>query len=74
MSESRYPKQCYKMLKRHEDSGRMNQASKVKELLFIYGFGFTWISLEIGNGPQFVNIFKQRLIGNFSQDWHSDIN
>ena len=74
MSDSKYPKQCYKMLKHHEDNGRMNWASNVKELLFIYGFGFAWLSQEIGNVPHVVNLFKQRLIDNLSQDWHSDIN
>ena len=74
MPNSRYPKQCYVMLKRQDESGRTNWASKVKELLFKYGFGFAWISQEIGNVPNFINIFRQRLIDNCSQEWHDSIN
>ena len=74
MPNSRYPKQCYVMLKRQDESGRTNWASKVKELLFKYGFGFAWVSQEIENVPNFINIFRQRLIDNCSQEWHDSIN
>ena len=40
MPHYRYPLNCYKMLKDIDISGRRTWATEVKELLFIYGFGF----------------------------------
>ena len=74
MDSSRYPKQCYKMLKSQDAVGRNNWVSKVREFLFSYGFGFVWISQEIGNTNQFITLFKQRLKDCFLQTWQSDIN
>ena len=50
----RYPKQCNKMLKSQHDIGRINWVSKVRDFLFIDGFGLAWISQEIGNPAQFI--------------------
>jgi len=37
------------MLKSHDDCGRRNWASKVKDLLYQYGFRYAWITQEIGD-------------------------
>ena len=74
MDQSRYPKNCYDMLKRYDNIGRTNWVSKVREFLFSYGFGIVWISQEVGNITQFVGIFKQRLKDCAFQVWHSEIN
>ena len=74
MQRSRYPRQCYLMLKSHDDCGRSNWASKVKDLLYQYGFGYAWITQEIGDVNIFIKMFKQRLIDCYTQNWHDDIN
>ena len=40
MSNNRYPRNCYLMLKSHTEIGRVNWASNVRDLLYRYGFGF----------------------------------
>ena len=56
-----YPKQCYKMLKPQDDIGRINFVSKVRGFLFMYGFGFAWISQEVDNPAQCKVQFKHGL-------------
>ena len=74
MQESRYPKQCYEMLKSFDDIGRITWATKVKELLFKHGFGFVWISQTVGNMDIFIKLFRQRLIDCANQNWHDSVN
>ena len=61
MQESRYPKQCYKMLKSLDDIGRLTWATKIKDLLYQYGFGIVWFTHNIGNTNLFISQFDQRL-------------
>jgi len=74
MSDKRYPKNCYKMLKSLDDIGRRNWATDVKELLFKYGFGFIWVSQDVGDIDLFMVHFKQRLTDCATQTWHENIN
>ena len=74
MGNHRYPKNCYKMLKSLDEAGRHTWAANVSSLLYTYGFGFAWISQEIGNENIFVSQFKVRLTDCMKQNWHSDIN
>ena len=74
MQNHRYPKNCYKMLKSLDDVGRRSWASNVKHLLYTYGFGYVWISQEVGDSKMFLSVFKQRLIDVKKQDWHRSIN
>ena len=74
MDSGRYPKQCYILLKAHDEIGRVNWVLKIREFLFKNGFGFAWISQEIGNTVSFIKQFKQRLIDYYSQNWHDAIN
>ena len=74
MSQSRYPRQCYLMLKAHDDSGKNNWATNIKNMLFEYGFGYAWIFQEIGNVNLFIYLFKQRLVDCYTQKWRNDIN
>ena len=73
MSNHRYPKNCYLMLKGLDDVGRRSWASNVRELLFKYGFGFVWVSQDIGDIPTFLQQFKQRLFDCMFQNWQSGI-
>ena len=73
MQVNRYPKNCYKMLKSLDEAGRSNWASHVRNLLFMYGFSYVWLSQDIGDISMFIAQFKLRLIDCCSQKWHSDI-
>ena len=53
MTNDRYPKHAYDMLYNLECAGRTTWATNIKQLLFKYGFGFVWISQNIGD----INIF-----------------
>ena len=44
METHRYPKQCYSMLKRLDEVGKITWASHVKEMLYKYGSGYVWIA------------------------------
>ena len=61
MPMHRYPKNCYIMLKSQDEIGRNNWVTAIKQLLFQYGYGFVWLSQEIGNIDSFTKQFKQRL-------------
>ena len=74
MQDFRYPKQSYFMLKRLDDVGRKTWAGCIRELLYMYGFGYVWIAHDVGNEAYFLNLFKQRIIDSSLQKWHSDIN
>ena len=73
MSDDRYPKNCYKMLKRLDEVERKCWATHVKQLLFKYGFGFVWVSQDVGDINLFVNAFRQRIIDCKTQEWHDSI-
>jgi hypothetical protein len=69
MPAFRYPKNCYLMLKSHDDAGRVNWATSVKNLLFKHGFGYVWIAQDVGNIELFVTLFKQRIEDCMYQNW-----
>ena len=60
------------MLRRLDETDRETWASKVRQLLFSYGFGYVWIYEGVGDINGFVKAFKQRLIETSKQDWHSN--
>lgn len=73
MGDHRYPKHCYLMLKRLHESGRKTWAGNIKEMLFQFGFGYVWISHDVGDDLNFINMFKQRLFDCYSQNWHNAV-
>ena len=73
MHDNRYPKSCYKMLKALDEAGRENWVSKVRVLLYTYGFGYTWVAQDVGDIGLFISQFKIRLRDCMTQKWHSDI-
>ena len=73
LSRERYPYQCYNMLLRLDESGRTTWATHVRNLLFSYGFGYVWISQEVGNSHWFINVFRQRIIDCSIQRWSSKL-
>ena len=58
MESSRLPKGCYKMIFKLDQMGRKTWATKVKELLFHTGFGFVWISQDVGDISEFIRVAK----------------
>ena len=42
-------------------------------MLFRYGFGYVWISHDVGDIHYFMKEFKQRLIDCFSQNWDESV-
>ena len=73
MPNYRYPKQCYIMLRSQAAAGKSNWAEKIRLLLYQHGFGYVWEADTVGDAQRFINIFKQRLIDCFSQQWHSQV-
>ena len=57
------------MLRNLDETDRVTWASKVRELLFQYGFGHVWLSEDVGGINHFMETFKQTLIDCSIQDW-----
>ena len=65
---------CYYVLKRLDEADRYNWVTNLKGIMFKYGFGFVWLTQELGCPNKFVEVFKQCLFGCSTQDWHSAVN
>ena len=74
MPSNRLPKNVYLMTYELTEAGRLTWASKVKNVLFLYGFGEVWISQELGNTNVFLALFSQRLTDSAHQNWNSEVN
>jgi len=61
------------MLKSLDGLGWQIWTSHVKALLFKFGFGFVWVSQDIGDIDFFLQ-FKQRLRHIMTKNWCSDMN
>jgi len=46
------------MLKSLDDAGRNCWATKIRTLLYKYGFSFVWISQDVGDANAFIRMFK----------------
>ena len=53
--------------------GYTNWVSNVKRLLYTYGFAESFTHSDKLNCKIFPSIFKQRLIDNYTQEWHTSI-
>jgi len=67
----RHPKQCYNMLKSLDDAGRNCWATKIRALLYKYGFSFIWISQDVGDTNAFIRMFKHRVVNYYTLDWQA---
>ena len=74
MHPQRYPQQCYRMLKRLDESGRKTWIDSIKHLLFSYGFGYVWIAQDVGSSKLFIRAFIQRLRDSLYQNWNESLN
>ena len=73
LPRNRLASKAYHMLKALDERGKTTWVTHVKNLLCSTGFGFVWISQQVGNQKAFLNTFKQRLIDCFMQQWHEKI-
>ena len=62
------------MIDSHDNIGRINWVTSVKNLLYQYGFGYVWISQDIGDLDMFLKYFKMRLNDCKTQDWSASVN
>ena len=62
------------MLRMLDEAGRVTWATRMKQLLYKLGFGFVWISQDIGNVQLFMSEIDQRLKDIALQNWQSDLN
>ena len=69
MSNDRIPKQAYLLLNNLDEQGKVNWASRTKDILQSAGFGFVWEEKRVGNEREFLYIFKQRIIDMLRQNW-----
>ena len=74
LPSDRLPKKAYNMLLQMEEAGKKSWAYLVKEILLRNGFGCVWTQQGVGCVKTFLSIFRQRLIDQYQQDWHSVIN
>jgi hypothetical protein len=65
-------KEVYNLCLSDCNNGKSNWLTKVKNLLYQYGFNYVWDDPTIVNSKSFIPLFKQRLIDTFIQSWHVD--
>ena len=73
-NENRLPKQAYHMQINMELNGKCCWASRLRDLLCKFTFGFVWLEKSVGNQRAFLAILKERLCGDFNQEWTTAIN
>jgi len=73
LQEDRLPRKVYNMMYHFQEQGRKTWAFHIKELLCTNGFGVVWIQQGVGDVQAFLRLFRQRMIDQYKQNWHSDI-
>ena len=71
---NRYTKKIYLQQYNDCELGRENWASKIKHILFNYGFEQVWLNQEVGDIRQFIAVVKDRLVNNNLQQRVTNIN
>ena len=59
MDENRLPKQAYHMQINMELNGKWCGASRLRDLLCKFGFGFVWLQKSVGNERAFLGQFSR---------------
>ena len=73
MDNSRFPKKAYTMMLMLQQQNYTTWACKIRNILYMFGFGIVWEMQTVGNIKLFIAEFKQRLKDCYLQDWHSAI-
>eukprot|EP00745_Piridium_sociabile_P012148 TRINITY_DN18857_c0_g1_i10.p1 TRINITY_DN18857_c0_g1~~TRINITY_DN18857_c0_g1_i10.p1 ORF type:complete len:206 (-),score=0.01 TRINITY_DN18857_c0_g1_i10:531-1148(-) len=75
----RLPKQAYEMYRNkiirnvENQIDKHNWVSTVRHCLDTYGFSDVWLNGGVGNEKAFIQVFKQRLIDCYMQEWSSKL-
>jgi hypothetical protein len=73
MPEDSLLKGCYNLQYRQCIDGKTNWLSKIKEMLFQYGYGWIWEAQSIPETFNLVNEFRQRIKDCELQCWATDV-
>ena len=74
MSSNRFPKICYKMLyDLDQEQNVTTWATLVKNMIFRLGFGYVWITQDVGCVEIFMCTISRRLCDIASQEWFADV-
>ena len=73
MDEERLPKQAYNRAEKELDAEK-SWGNNIKELLEKNGYGYVWINKGVMYKNSFLKSFKQRLVDQYWQEWHTKIN
>ena len=71
---NRFVRQSYECLFKLSTKGDQNWVSSVRDLLCSNGYGYVWLTGEVGNKTLFFARLKQTLIDNFIQNWNYNMN
>ena len=74
MSHDRLPYAIYEVLLRLDRAGYTTWVTHVKHILYRYGFGYVFISQDVGNIDVFMSILNERVRDCGKQEWHDMIN
>ena len=66
-------KSCYNVLYVQCERGKKNWASRIKQLLSQFGYGYVWLNQHVDNINTFMERFKTTLIDCDTQIWKSNL-
>ena len=73
LDNDRLSKKAYAMLIHLQKQNYDTWACNVRNVLYMFGFGYAWEAQGVGNERLFIKCFKQRLIDCAKQNWHSSL-
>ena len=71
MPNTRFVKKCYNLLLLDCINGKTNWTTKIKNILYLYGFGYIWEEQCVVHANDFLSAFVYRLKVAYEQDWHA---
>jgi hypothetical protein len=73
LNPDRLPQVAYRCSYSLTEKGKECWASRVKLMLFQYGFGEAWYNQGVGSEVSFLRLFRQRVQDCFEQNWHDTV-
>ena len=73
MDPHRIPQNAYRMLLSLDENGKECWVSQLRQVLCESGFNVVWLHQGVGDVRMFVNVFKQRLVDMFTQEWSGSL-
>ena len=74
MSDSRLPKQAYKMQLKLDENLNPCWVTRTKNFLCDFGFTDVWQQQGVGDERIFLSVLKQRLLEKYNQEWLNAVN